>query len=71
MAHNVTHAIEGDYLVVRVRITEADAAAAPPSSTGKSVLIGSTGGYVKLDKTVGGVNLSMTAMVCGTAPKGR
>ena len=69
MAHNVTHAIEGDFVVIRVRITPEDVAAAPVSASGKSVLVGSTGGYVKLGINVGGKPLSVSAMVLGLLPK--
>lgn len=44
--HNVTHTIEGDKLIITVDISARAIASAPPSSSGKTILVGTTGGAV-------------------------
>jgi hypothetical protein len=63
MAHNVTHMIDGEDLVIRIKIDPTSVQAAPPSSTGKTNLVGSTGGYISLDKSVAGRRLSYSLSV--------
>ncbi len=41
---NVTHEIKGDKLIITVDIGKAAVGAAPPSSSGKTKLIATTGG---------------------------
>lgn len=60
MAHNVTYAIEGEDLVLRVKLTQGTIAAAPPSSTGKTVVIGSTGGGIPAAPAFPGVKVNLT-----------
>lgn len=42
--HNVSYKIEGDQLVITVDIGKKAIEAAPPSSSGKTHLVGTTGG---------------------------
>ena len=44
MPHNVTHIVEGDRLIITVDIGAAAIKAAPPSASGKTFLVGTTGG---------------------------
>jgi hypothetical protein len=48
MAHNVEHRIEGEKLIITVSISKASITAAPPSSTGKTCMVASTGGYTTI-----------------------
>jgi hypothetical protein len=47
--HNVTHTVEGDTLVIRVKVGPDAINAAPPSTTGKTHLVASTGAAVPID----------------------
>ena len=49
MAHNVEYAVKGTKLVITMDISPASINAAPPSQTGKTNLVASTGGSVKVD----------------------
>ena len=44
--HNVTHKVEGDKLIITVDVSAKAVTAAPPSSSGKTALVGTTGGAV-------------------------
>jgi hypothetical protein len=46
MVHNVTHEIKGDSLIITVQIGSEACVAAPPSSSGKTMLVATTGGQV-------------------------
>ncbi len=46
--HNVTHAVKNAKLVIEIDISPAAIKAAPPSSTGKTLLLASTGGAVSV-----------------------
>lgn len=49
MAHNVTHRVVNNTLIVEIDISPKALAAAPPSKTGKTDLVGTTGGTVKIE----------------------
>lgn len=59
---NVTHRVEGSKLVIEVDLTQNFG----PSASGKTNVIGSSGGFVKIDGT-DGVSLSLN--VCKSIPK--
>ena len=42
--HNVVYKVAGDKLMITVDLTEQAFKAAPPSASGKTTLVGSTGG---------------------------
>lgn len=66
--HNVTHTVKGDKLVIEVDISAKAIAAAPPSSSGKTHLVGTTGGALP----VPGVNgAAVTFALNVMAKKGR
>lgn len=46
--HNVSHKVEGDKLIVTIDIGAKAIAAAPASSSGKTHLVGTTGGAVSI-----------------------
>jgi len=46
--HNVTHEIKGDKLIITVDVGVGACTAAPPSSSGKTQLIGTTGGQTPI-----------------------
>ena len=46
--HNIVTTVEGDELVVRINIGKGAVSAAPHSSSGKTVLVGSTGGALPI-----------------------
>lgn len=58
--HNVIHEIKGDELILRVKIGKEAINAAPPSSSGKTNLVASTGGYAAVN---GGGGLSFSLNV--------
>jgi hypothetical protein len=45
MAHNVTHKLEGDELVIRIKVDPGAVQSAPLSGSGKTHLVASSGGY--------------------------
>lgn len=49
MAHNVVHDVKANKLVITVDLGAAALMAARPSATGKTNLVASTGGSVKID----------------------
>lgn len=49
MATNVEHAAKGGKLVITIDISKAACDRAKPSATGKTFLVGSTGGSVKFE----------------------
>jgi len=51
--HNVTHRVESGKLIITVEVTPAALNAAPPSSSGKTMLVGSTGGQVSISSPAG------------------
>ena len=46
--HNVTHEVKGDKLIITVDVGAGACAAAPPSSTGKTQMVGTTGGQMPI-----------------------
>ena len=65
--HNVTHTVEGNELVIRVPLTPAAINGAPPSSTGKTRLVGSSSGYIGVaaPNVKGAIAFSVTVTVKG------
>jgi hypothetical protein len=55
--HNISHEIKGDKLIVTIDIGDGAVKAAPPSSSGKTMLVATTGGALPL--AVKHANLSM------------
>ena len=51
--HNVTHRMENGKLIISVDVTPAALNAAPPSSSGKTMLVGTTGGQVSISSPAG------------------
>jgi hypothetical protein len=51
--HNVTHKVEGTTLIIKVEVGVAALNAAPPSSSGKTMLVGTTGGQVSISSPAG------------------
>lgn len=51
--HNVTHRMENGKLIITVDVTPAALNAAPPSSSGKTMLVGTTGGQVSISSPAG------------------
>ena len=51
--HNVQHEIKGDKLIITVDGSEHAIAAAPPSSSGKTNLVASTGGSISVPSPSG------------------
>lgn len=47
--HNVSHTVTGDKLVITVDIGKSAIEAAHPSATGKTYLVGSTGGSLRVE----------------------
>lgn len=47
--HNVTHTVEGNTLIIRVNVGPDAINAAPPSTSGKTHLVGSTGAAVPIE----------------------
>jgi len=45
---NVSYELKGDKLIITMELTSAGIKKAPKSSTGKTNLVASTGGYVKI-----------------------
>lgn len=56
--HNVSHEISGDKLIITVDIGKSSLSAAPPSKSGKTKLVASTGGST----SAGGVSYSLNVM---------
>lgn len=48
MSHNVSHEVKGDKLIITVDVSAKTIASAPPSSSGKTSLVGTTGGAVNI-----------------------
>jgi hypothetical protein len=65
--HNITHAVEGNDLVIRIPLTPDAIRAAPPSSTGKTRLVGSSSGYIGVaaPNVKGAIAFSATVTVKG------
>jgi len=60
--HNISHKIDGDNLVITIDISARSLSAAPDSSTGKTKLVGTTGGTVAF-KNKAGADLSFAVNV--------
>ncbi len=60
--HNVIQEVKGDELILRVTIGKEAINAAPPSSSGKTSLVASTGGYSSVNGPAGlSFSLNVTA----------
>ena len=46
--HNITYKVEGDKLVIALDISKKTIATAPPSSTGKTLLVATTAGAIPI-----------------------
>jgi hypothetical protein len=46
--HNISYEVKGDKLTITVDVGKATQAAAPPSASGKTALVASTGGFTGL-----------------------
>jgi hypothetical protein len=46
--HNVSHEVKGDKLIITIDVSQQSIDAAPPSSSGKTHLVGTTGGAVSV-----------------------
>lgn len=66
--HNVDYEIKGDKLVITVDIGQQAIKAAPPSSTGKTNLVGSTSGYTRVGERHK-VDLSLSVTVTAKPKK--
>ena len=60
--HNVSHEVANGELVIRVKIDASTLAAAPPSSSGKTRLVGSTGGPLAIAVPGATVTFSLNVM---------
>ncbi len=61
--HNVTHAVKNGKLVIEIDLSPAAIQAAPPSSSGKTLLIASTGGAVPVPSPNGyAISLALNVM---------
>jgi len=63
MARNVTHKIEDDKLILTIDISHASLKAAPPSASGKTRLVASSGGVVPVECKAGDVTYAINVMV--------
>lgn len=62
--HNVEYKVAGDILTITVNVGPQSCTAAPPSSTGKTMLVGTTGGQLPVPSPKGwqvGFALNVTA----------
>jgi hypothetical protein len=59
--HNISHEIKGDQLIITIDIGSKTLKSAPPSSTGKTLLVASTGGAMPL--ATQGASLTMAVNV--------
>ncbi len=66
--HNVSHEVKGGKLIITVDVSPGAIDAAPPSSSGKTHLVGTTGGAVSI--ALPG-NATVTFAVNVMAKKGR
>lgn len=62
MAQNVDYAIKGDKLIITVDLSKKTIENAPPSKSGKTCLVASTGGFTKIGDAQG-KSLSLSLMV--------
>jgi ATP-dependent protease Clp ATPase subunit len=60
--HNVTHEVRGDKLVVTIDISQSSINAAPPSSSGKTHLVATTGGAVSVPCKYAGPTYAINVM---------
>jgi hypothetical protein len=49
LMHNVSHRVDGEKLIITVDISKKAIDAAPPSSSGKTFLVGSTSGTIPVE----------------------
>jgi hypothetical protein len=60
--HNVSHEIKGDKLIITIDVGPQAIKAAPPSSSGKTMLVGTTGGAVAVDVRGASVTFAINVM---------
>lgn len=60
--HNIVTTVEGDELVVRINMSQDAINAAPPSSSGKTVLVGTTSGAIPILCSLAPMSLSVNLM---------
>jgi hypothetical protein len=61
--HNVSHKVVGDKLIIEVDISSKALSDAPPSKTGKTALVGTTGGAIGVsNKSGGNVTFALNVM---------
>lgn len=60
--HNVSHEIKGDKLIITVDVGAQALKAAPPSSSGKTMLVGTTGGALPVDLKGQSVTFALNVM---------
>lgn len=60
--HNVTHKLAGDKLVIEIDLSKRAIDSAPPSSSGKTKLVGTTGGAVPVTCPHGNVTFALNVM---------
>jgi hypothetical protein len=63
--HNVTHEVKGDKLIITVDISQSAITAAPPSSSGKTKLVGTTGGAVSVPCKYASLTFAINVMAKG------
>lgn len=61
LGRNVDIASDGDYVYLRMKVNEQVVDNAPISNSGKSIVIASTGGNVRVDTKVGTVSIGVNA----------
>lgn len=59
MSHNCTGEVKGDKLILTVDISEAALKAAAPSSQGKTLIVGGTGGFTGFGKVKASLNVTI------------
>jgi hypothetical protein len=60
--HNVTHELKGDTLIITVDVSAKAVKAAPPSSTGKTLLVATTGGALPVTSPHANLTMAINVM---------
>jgi hypothetical protein len=66
---NIAAVIEGDELVIRVKIGAADFAASPLTEKGRSVVVATSDGWLKLGLQAQGCDLAFSGGIYAKLPK--
>ncbi len=66
--HNVTYELDGDTLILKMDVSASALAAAPPSASGKTMLVATTSGAMPIP-LVSGAPLSVSLNVTTKAAK--